>query len=172
MSLGHLSLILSAHFLDGSMARQASVTAIAKRYWIKTRLDVRMERSGDAAVNGVHETSADGSLSIRCLREAGSLRGTRRVGDTSIHPAGEIHALAPRPRPAVCFDAKDTMGAGSARRNFGFLEISESDTVKDRAPHSLVEHALRASDHFAVQKCISHSPGALAVAFLLITEFI
>ena len=56
MSLGHLSLTLLAHFLDGSMARQASATAIAKRYWIKTRLDVRMKRSGDAAVNGIYET--------------------------------------------------------------------------------------------------------------------
>ena len=53
ISMGHLSLTLSAHFPDGSMARQASVTAIAKRYWMKTRLDFRMKRSVDSAANGI-----------------------------------------------------------------------------------------------------------------------
>ena len=51
ISMGHLSLTLSDHFLDGSMARQPSTTAIEKRYWMKT-----MKRSGDAAANGKYET--------------------------------------------------------------------------------------------------------------------
>ena len=60
-----------------------------------------------------------------------------------MHPAGEIHALAPRPRPAICFDAKDTIGAGSARRNFGFLKMSGSDTVN-----------VQSSTHFSSMLCV------------------
>ena len=85
-----------------------------------------------------------------------------------MHPGGEIHALAPRPRPAICFDAKDAMGAGSVRRNFGFLQIRGSDTIRGKEYDSLVKHGLCAGDDFSVQKCIPHSPGAR----LLVTELI